>query len=112
MTNREAVAATIEPYGVSDDALDKALIDAGERFGDADPENEYHREAKKTVALASMLVLARMRVLQSENIGGISQNYAVSKLESAINAIAADAGISPDLVLGEDSENQIKCISI
>ena len=29
MNNREAVAATIEPYSVSDESIDKALIDAG-----------------------------------------------------------------------------------
>jgi len=112
MTNREAVAATIEPYGVSDDALDKALIDAGERFGDANPDNEYTTEGKKSVAFAAMLVLVRMKVLQSENIGGISQNYAVSKIDAAIKAIAADAGISADLVLEDDTENTINCISI
>ena len=32
MTNIEAVAATIEPYSVSDEAIQKALIDASAKF--------------------------------------------------------------------------------
>ena len=112
MNNREAVAATIEPYSVSDDSIDKALIDAGERFGENPPETEYTLQGKKCVALASMLCLSRLRVLAAENIGGISQTYAVNKLEKSIQAIASDAGISADLVLADDSENVVRCISI
>lgn len=111
MTNREAVAATIEPYSVSDDALDKALIDASERFGEFAPDDNYSLGAKKCVALASMLCLARLRVLTAENIGGISQNYDVSKLDKAIKAIANDAGISPDLV-ASDEDNIVTYFSI
>lgn len=112
MTNREAVAATIEPYSVSDNALDKALADAGERFGEYNPDDAYTSAAKKSVALASMFVLSRLRTLQSENIGGISQNYAVAKIEKAIRAIAESADISADLVLAEDGEETVTCISI
>lgn len=112
MTNREAVAATIEPYSVSDNGLDKALCDAGERFGEYSPEGAYTPAAKKAVALASMLVLSRLRTLQAENIGGISQNFAVAKIEKTIRAIAEDAGISAELVLAEDGEAVVTCISI
>lgn len=112
MNNREAVAATIEPYSVSDDSLDKALIDAGERFGECAPEDTYSLKGKKCVALASMLCLSKLRVLESENIGGISQSYAITKIDKAIQAIANNAGISADLVLADDGENTIKVISI
>lgn len=112
MTNREAVAATIEPYSVSDDSLDKALVDASERFGEYSPEAAYTLAAKKCVALSSMLCLARLRVLQSENIGGISNAYNVAKIEKAIKAIANDAGISSDLVLADESENTVSCIPV
>lgn len=111
MTNLEAVAATIEPYSVSDDSMEKALIDAGARFGSVDKDSTYTLTEKKCVALASMLCLSRLRVLVSENIGGISQSYSVSKIEAAIKAIANDADISSDLVLA-DEDNTITCISI
>lgn len=112
MTNLEAVAATIEPYGVSDESLEKALIDAGERFGELNPATTYTLNGKKCVALASMLCLSRLRVLTAENIGGISQNYSIQKIEKAIKAIAHDAGISPDLALADDSDASVTCISI
>ncbi len=112
MTNREAVAATIEPYSVSDDSIDKALIDAGERFEELSPEETYSLQGKKCVALASMLCLSRLRVLASENIGGISQSFAIAKIEKAIRAIASDAGISADLVLADEGDNVVTCISI
>lgn len=110
MTNIEAVAATIEPYSVSDEAITKALIDASEKF-ECPVNAEYSLSAKKGVALASMLCLARLRVLTAENIGGISQNYDVTKLDKAIKAIANDAGISADLV-NTDDDNVVTCISI
>lgn len=112
MTNREAVAAAIEPYSVSDDSLDKALIDASERFGEYSPEDTYSLQGKKCVALASMLCLSRLRVLASENIGGISQTFAIAKIEKAIRAIANDAGISADLVLADEGDNIVTCVSI
>lgn len=110
MTNIEAVAATIEPYSVSDEAIQKALIDASAKF-ECPSEAEYSLSAKKGVALASMLCLSRLRVLAAENIGGISQSYNVTKLDKAIKAIAKDAGISADLVDADD-EDVVTCISI
>ena len=104
MTNIEAVAATIEPYSVSDEAIQKALIDASAKF-ECPSDAEYSLSAKKGVALASMLCLSRLRVLAAENIGGISQ------LDKAIKAIAKDAGISADLVDADD-EDVVTCISI
>lgn len=112
MTYLEAVAATIEPYSVSDESLEKALIDASERFGAFAADDNYTLEGKKCVALASMLCLAHLRVLESENIGGISNSYAVTKIEKAIKAIASDADISADLVLADDSEDVVTCVSI
>ncbi len=110
MTNIEAVAATIEPYSVSDEAIQKALIDASAKF-ECPSDAEYSLSAKKGVALASMLCLSRLRVLAAENIGGISQSYNVTKLDKAIKAIAKDAGISADLV-DTDDEDVVTCISI
>lgn len=112
MTYLEAIAATIEPYSVSDESLEKALIDASDRFGTFAPDETYSLDGKKAVALASMLCLAHLRVLQTENIGGISNTYAVAKIEKSIRAIASDAGISADLVLAEDGEDVVTCVSL
>lgn len=112
MTNLEAIAATIEPYSVSDESLEKALIDASARYGELNPTSTYTLSGKKCVALASMLCLSRLRVLTAENIGGISQNYSIQKIEKAIKAIANDAGISPDLVLADDCDASVTCFSI
>lgn len=113
MTNREAIIGEIEPYSLSDDSVDKAFIDAAGRlksFGDVDSEYDY--SMKQVVALASMLCLNRLRVLSSENIGGISQNFNVSKLEKRIAAIANEAGLSADLILADDSDTSVTYMNI
>lgn len=115
MTIREAISGEIEPYGLSDESLEKAFIDANGRFGDtedADIELTYDYSWKKVVGYAAMLCLNRLRELTSENMGGISQSYDVRKLEKRIAAIANDAGLSPDLVLSDGSDATITCYPV
>lgn len=104
MTNREAIAAEIEPYSLSDASVEKSLLDANHRMGTTGDADEIYIPSamKRTVALASMLCLNRMRELENENIGGISQSFNVKSLEKRIHAIANEAGISPELVLSQD----------
>lgn len=113
MTNREAIIGEIEPYSLSDESVEKAFIDAAGRissFGDVDEEYDYSK--KQVVALASMLCLNRLRVLSSENVGGISQTFNVSKLEKRISAIANEAGLSESLVLADESDASVTYMSI
>lgn len=111
MTNRQAIAADIEPYSLSDESIEKSFLDAAMRFGIiASADDEYTPGMKKLAALASMLCLNRLRVLENENIGGISQSFNVKKLEKRIEAIAYEAGLSPELVLASDDENSITFI--
>lgn len=103
MTNIEAIAAEIEPYSLSDDAYTKALIDACAHFSTAlDADEEYAAGSMKTIALAAMSCLNRLRVLAAENNGGISQNYNTAELEEAIKGIAKRAGLSAALVLDDE----------
>ena len=113
MTNREAIIGEIEPYSLSDESVEKSFIDAVGRlssFGDIDSEYDY--SMKQVVALASMLCLNRLRVLGSENVGGISQTFNASKLEKRISAIANEAGLSASLILADDSDNSVTYMSI
>lgn len=115
MTIRDAISGEIEPYGLSDESMEKAFIDANGRFGDGTPlsvESTYDYAKKKVVAFAAMLCLNRVRELTAENIGGISQNFDVKKLENRIKAIATEAGISPDIVLADTDEPRVTFISI
>lgn len=113
MTNREAIIGEIEPYSLSDESIEKAFIDAAGRFssfGDIDSEYEY--SMKQVVSLASMLCLNRLRVLASENVGGISQTFNVSKLEKRIAAIANEAGLAPSLVLADENDESVTYMSV
>lgn len=113
MTNREAILGEIEPYSLSDESVEKAFIDAAGRFSSfGDIDSEYDYSMKQVIALASMLCLNRLRVLSSENIGGISQTFNVSKLEKRITAIANEAGISADLVLADESGTSVTYMNI
>lgn len=113
MTNREAILGEIEPYSLSDESVEKAFIDAAGRFNSfGDVDSEYDYSMKQVVALASMLCLNRLRVLSSENIGGISQTFNVSKLEKRIAAIANEAGLSADLVLADESGASVTYMNI
>ena len=115
MTIREAISGEIEPYGLSDESLEKAFIDAAGRFGGGmalDIDSNYSYALKKVVAFAAMLCLNRLRELTAENVGGISQNYDVKKLVNRMKAIAAEAGISPDILLADTDEPRVTFISI
>lgn len=113
MTNREAIIGEIEPYSLSDESIEKSFIDAASRFtvfGDIDC--EYTAEMRQVVAYTAMLCLNRLRVLSSENIGGISQSFNVDKLEKRIKGIANEAGLSPDLVLAEGKDDYVTYMNV
>lgn len=104
MTNREAIAATILPYSVDENGLEKVFLDSAEHFGvEAGIDDTYVAATmKQTVALAAMYCLARMKVLSSEKVDVISNTYDTKKLDQAIASIAASADLSPSLVASED----------
>lgn len=116
MTILEAISGEIEPYSISDNSMEKAFLDSSAHFGASNAVGDDYKPSepiqKKVVAYASMLCLNRVRVLASENIGGISSSYEVKKLEKRISAIAEDAGLSASLVLASDSDITIDYISI
>lgn len=108
MTNREAIAAEIEPYSLSEDSVEKAFLDSTARFGIIDYiDDEYDYTDPRAVALASMFCLDRVRCLSNENIGGISQSFNSAEIERRIRSIAARAGISANLVLPSDSGSTV-----
>lgn len=112
MTNREAIAAEILPYSLDENGLEKLFLDSAEHFGvEAEVDGEYVAATmKQTVALAAMHCLARMKVLESEKVDVISNNYDTKKLNDAIAAIAASAGLSPSLVSAEDDNYELKAV--
>lgn len=111
MTNREAIAAAIEPYSLSEDGLELLFINSAAHFGvSADIEDDYDSSMIRPVALAAMQCLARMRVLQREQVDVISNTYDTAKLDKAIEAIAASAGLSPSLVDAEDDNYNLTAV--
>ena len=113
MTNLQAITAEIEPYSISDDSNEKSLLDSALHFGvSISAEDEYTSDNRRVVALAAMMSLNRLRVLSSENIGGISQVYDTVKLEKRIKAIAQLADLSASLVLADSADNDITFISM
>lgn len=112
MTNREAIAAEILPYTLDENGLDKLFLDCADHFHvEATVDDEYSAATmKQTVALAAMFCLARMKVLSSEKVDVIQTNYDTSKLNQAIAAIAASAGLSPSLVDAEDDNYNLTAV--
>ena len=111
MTNREAIAAEILPYSLDENGLEKLFIDCADHFGmTGDVDDEYSVSMKQTVALAAMCCLSRMKVLASEKVDVISNTYDTGKLNQAIAAIAASAGLSPSLVNAEDDNYSIGAV--
>lgn len=112
MTNREAIAATILPYSLDENGLEKVFLDSAEHFGITAGVDDTYVAAtmKQTVALASMYCLARMKVLQREQLDVISNTYDTAKLNQAIAAIAASAGLSPSLVDAEDDNYNLTAV--
>lgn len=112
MDIRTAVASKIEPYSVSDEALELAFRDASFRFGeDGGVEDEYSPSLHlKTVTLAAMMILSNLKSLSSENIGGLSNSYDTGKLDAMIRNLAKMAGLSPTLV-GVSDMASIPCVT-
>ena len=113
MTNREAIAAEILPYSLDENGLEKLFIDSCTHFGaEGDVDAPYSSAMQRPVALAAMHCLARMRVLQREQLDVLSNTYDTAKLDKAIAAIAASADLSPSLVdAGDENYNltAVKC---
>lgn len=113
MTNREAIAAEILPYSLDENGLEKLFIDCTSHFGvTGGIDDEYTVALQRPVALAAMRCLARMKVLSSEKVDVISNTYDTGKLNQAIAAIAASAGLSTSLVDAEDDNytlTAVKC---
>lgn len=111
MTNREAIAAEILPYSLDENGLDKLFIDCAAHFNvEGSVDDEYDVAMKQTVALAAMHCLSRMKVLSSEKVDVIQNNYDTGKLNQAIAAIAASAGLSPSLVDAEDDNYNLTAV--
>lgn len=111
MTIREAIAAEIEPYALSDNAVEKAALTAFNRFGGSvvDVEQDYTPDMELQCGFAAMLLLSQLMTLTGENIGGISQSYKdnMADLRRMIRSIANRIGVSADLVLSEDDEDVV-----
>ncbi len=111
MTNREAIAAEIQPYSLDENGLEKLFVDAAAHFGvKADVDDDYSTALQQPVALAAMRCLARMKVLQREQLDVISNTYDTAKLNQAIAAIAASAGLSASLVDAEDDNYNLTAV--
>lgn len=111
MTNREAIAAEIQPYSLDENGLEKLFVDAAAHFGvQADVDDDYSTALQQPVALAAMRCLARMKVLQREQLDVISNTYDTAKLNQAIAAIAASAGLSASLVDAEDDNYNLTAV--
>lgn len=107
MTISEAITSEIQPFSTSDETIEKMFIDAADNFGVSESvDDAYSVAVKKPVAYAAMRILYKMRVLSSENVGGMSQGYKNqnSLIDDMIKSIAKDAGLDADLVLNEDSD--------
>ena len=109
MTILEAIIGEIEPYSLSDNAVEKAFIDACGHFGVGcvKVDYEYRSNWRQVCALAAMYCLGRLRVLTNEQIGSISNSYNVKEIDKAIRSIAQGAGLSPDLVLADGSDSTV-----
>lgn len=115
MTVREAVAAEIEPYVLSDNAVDKAIKSSFYRFGgndSIDPEGNYSPVDDKQIGFAAMLLLGQLLSLTNEKVDVISNSYDNEELEKAIKAIANRIGVSADLVLGGQGDTVTYCGNI
>lgn len=115
MTLIEAISAKIEPYSVSDEALELGLLDSSERFGLSVTTTTVYSagEHLKCVSLAAMRILSNMRTLSNENIGGLSNSYSVGAINALIRSIAKAAGLSSELVgVPMEGEQVIKAVKV
>ena len=112
MTNREAIASEILPYTLDENGLEKLFLDSAHHFGvSGNVDDEYDvATMKQTVALSAMRCLARMKVLQREQVDVISNTYDTAKLNQAIAAIASSADLSPSLVDAEDDNYNLTAV--
>lgn len=110
MTIREAVAAEIEPYVLSENAVDKAIKSSFYRFGgnpNVNPEGDYSPVDDKQIGFAAMLLLGQLLTLTNEKVDVISNSYDNEDLKKSIQAIANRIGVSAGLVLGDAGEDKV-----
>lgn len=89
MTNFEAISASLYPYDVDDELIQKACID--ERV---DNEITYELSQKIGVAKVVISILRRLIVLSSESNGGYGLSYDTDKLKERIYDVAVDSGLT------------------
>lgn len=105
MTNREKIAAMIEPYSLTDEAVESAFLDSMRHFGrNGNVDDEFTSDVFQPITLAAMILLAQVLSLVNENIDGVSQSYN-KDIRDAIKAKANIAGLSASLVLDDDGDN-------
>lgn len=80
MTNREALIAELQISGYSENAVDKALLDAGLVGG-----GTYTPDNTKQVAIATVKVLNTMLGTKSVSEGDLSITYSIGERIAAIN---------------------------
>ncbi len=115
MTILTAVSAKIEPYSVSDEALEVNFTEAADFLGvSASVEDTYVvGEHLKAVTLAAMKILSGLRTLASENLGGLSNTYDRSQINAMIKALAKSAGLPLSLVgVDEGGEMYVKAVHV
>ena len=85
------------------------FIDASDKFNvEANVDDDYDvKKHKIIVAYSAMRILYKMKVLSSENMGGISQSYKEknSLIDDMIYSIAKDSGLDADMVINSDSND-------
>lgn len=84
MTKREAVIATVQISGYSEEAVDKAVAD---NF--FEPDGNYNPQTDKTaVGKAAVDVLQGMKSIASITEGGYSISYSLAGIDARLNYIS------------------------
>jgi hypothetical protein len=115
MTLKAAILSLIEPYELSDDAVERALSDAVERLGEKTEyqvEDDYNKASRKSAALAAMMLLMQLWSLQSESVAGTSSSFSADSIKRRIKFIAQNNGLNSSLVLDDDDEASVTYQSI
>lgn len=89
MTNFEAISASLYPYDVDDDLIEKSCIDES-----VDSGIDYGLSQKIGVAKVLISILRNLIVLSSESNGGYGLSYNVDNLKERIYAVATDNGLT------------------
>lgn len=88
MTNLEALIGELEPFTVSNLAVNKKLIDHEIAGSDT-----YIISSKTLIALCAIEILVQMLSLSSENSGRMSQSFDKDGVKLRIIALCKESGI-------------------